>query len=192
MRSIDPQSIVECVESQRQGKSAPPLHLWHPEREGSIDIEIKRDGSWYHEGGRIQRMELARLFASILRLEADGRFFLVTPYEKLQIRVEDTPFVALSVFEQAATDSSPATLVFASSLGDSISLDREGQFWVEYPDGVSAEPRPLLEVRDGLLARVSRSAFYHLVEMAEEYDSGKGRSLRFYSAGHAYSLGQLD
>ena len=77
------------------GKSVsnPPLHLWQPELSGTIDIVIRRDGSWIHEGTQIKRFALVRIFASILRREEDGEYYLVTPVEKWRLRVECLPLV---------------------------------------------------------------------------------------------------
>ena len=69
----------------------PPLHLWHPDLSGDIDIVIQRDGSWFHEGDPIRRHALVKLFASILRREEDGAYYLVTPVEKWRVRVEGLP-----------------------------------------------------------------------------------------------------
>src|SRR5690349_5215721 len=77
-------------------RGPPPVHLWNPPRVGEIDIVIRKDGSWVHEGGVIGREALVRLFSTVLRRDPDG-VYLVTPHEKLKIRVEDAPFVAVRV-----------------------------------------------------------------------------------------------
>jgi hypothetical protein len=74
----------------------PPVERWHPAHCGDSDMRIGRDGTWFHQGTPIGRMELVRLFASLLRKDDDG-FVLVTPAEKLSILVEDVPFIAVAM-----------------------------------------------------------------------------------------------
>src|SRR5690606_32916798 len=89
-------SLAETAELLAARK-LPPVEQWHPERSGDSAMEIRADGSWYHEGGRINRPAMVRLFSTILRREADGSHVLVTPAEKLFIAVEDTPFRAVEM-----------------------------------------------------------------------------------------------
>src|ERR671917_2927432 len=77
-------------------RGLPPVHLWNPAHCGEIDIVIRRDGTWMHEGTPIGRAALVRLFSTVLRKDPDG-FHLVTPVEKLKIVVEDAPFIAVRV-----------------------------------------------------------------------------------------------
>ena len=79
----EPLQDLEDRIGKRRNFDAPPLHLWHPSLSGDIDIRIAADGSWHHEGSPITRATLVRLFASILRREEDGHFYLVTPAEKI-------------------------------------------------------------------------------------------------------------
>ena len=94
----------------------PPVHLWNPSHTGAIDIVIRRDGSWIHEGSEIKRLALVQLFASILRLEND-RYYLVTPVEKLEIRVDDAPFVAVAM-DVFNAGSAEQVIAFRSNLDD--------------------------------------------------------------------------
>ena len=89
-------AAVAAAAKQAPGRGLPPVHLWHPEHCGDIDIVIRRDGLWMHEGSPIGRAELVRLFSTILRKDADC-YVLVTPGEKLSITVEDLPFRAVTV-----------------------------------------------------------------------------------------------
>ncbi|RYD39426.1 MAG: DUF1285 domain-containing protein, partial [Sphingomonadales bacterium] len=89
-------SLTEAAELLGARK-LPPVEQWHPERTGDSAMEIRADGSWYHEGGRINRPAMVKLFSTILRREADGGHVLVTPAEKLGIVVEDTPFRAVEM-----------------------------------------------------------------------------------------------
>ena len=87
---------VSQAAKQAPGRGLPPVHLWNPAHCGEIDIVIKRNGLWFHEGAPIGREALVRLFSTVLRKDPDG-FCLVTPVEKMKITVEDAPFVAVRV-----------------------------------------------------------------------------------------------
>src|SRR3982751_5884734 len=94
-------------------RGLPPVHLWHPAHCGDIDIVIKKNGLWFHEGTPIGREALVRLFSTVLRKDPDG-FHLVTPVEKMKITVEDAPFIAVRV------DKEGETLVFQTNVGDTV------------------------------------------------------------------------
>ena len=155
------------------------MHLWHPEHCGDIDILIRADGTWMHEGSPIGRKELVRLFSTVLRLDPDG-YHLVTPGEKLKIRVEDLPFRAVTMGRR------DDALVFTTDVGDDVVADAEHPIVVE-TDPETGEPAPRILVRGGLQARIVRSVFYELVEMAEVID---GR-LTVMSAGEPFPLGPI-
>ena len=93
---VSPSDANDLAERVKKAtpKGPPPVHLWNPPFSGDLDMQIKRDGSWFYEGTPIKRPELVRLFASILKLE-EGRYYLVTPVEKVGLTVEDAPFVAI-------------------------------------------------------------------------------------------------
>src|SRR3954469_16549819 len=141
---------------QAPGRGLPPVHLWNPAHCGEIDIVIKKDGSWRHEGAVISREALVRLFSTVLRKDPDG-YCLVTPVEKMKITVEDAPFVAVRV------DRDGDGLRFLTNVGDEVTAGPENAIRVEMGEG--GEPRPYLHVRRGLEALISRPVFYELVEM---------------------------
>ena len=150
-----------------RAKGLPPVHLWHPAHCGDIDIVIRRDGLWMHEGAPIGREALVRLFSGVLRLDPDG-FHLVTPVEKLKIRVEDAPFLAVRV------DREGDALRFTTNVGDVVEAGPEHGLRVE-SDPETGEPAPYLHVRRGLEARLTRPVFYEVAEMAEPRDTDLGR-----------------
>lgn len=164
-------------EAARAGRGLPPVHLWNPEHCGEIDIVIRADGVWMHEGSPIGRAELVRLFSTVLRLDPDG-YRLVTPVEKLSIRVEDLPFRAVLMRREGED------LIFTTDVGDEVRADAEHPIEVSV-DPATGEPRPSLHVRRGLKARIVRSVFYDLVEMAQLRD---GR-LSVRSGGASFDLG---
>lgn len=142
-------------------KKLPPVHNWHPAHEGTIDIRITRDGRWFHDGGEIKRERMVRLFSSILRREADGSHVLVTPAEKLTITVEDTAFMAVELKSEG--EGTERKLAFRLNTDDLViaSADHALSF-----TQVEGEPRPILQVRAGLEARLSRPVYLELADMA--------------------------
>ena len=145
--------------AQAASKSgAPPVHLWDPPHCGAIDMEIRRDGTWFYEGTPIGRPALVRLFASILRLDGEEHV-LVTPVEKVAIRVEDAPFVAVD-FERVGD-----ALVFTTNVGDQVAAGPENPIRVERDE--AGEPSPYVHVRRGLEALIDRKSFYRLAEIGE-------------------------
>lgn len=147
-------------------RKLPPVSNWHPDRIGSIDIRIARDGTWYHEGDPILRQPLVDLFSTILRKDPDG-YCLVTPAEKLLIEVEDVPFQAIDV--EVKGTGADQQLMFSTNVGDYVIADAAHPIVVE---GDPEHPRPYLEVRDGLRALISRSVYYRLSDLAEEDQNG--------------------
>ena len=175
----DPLDRVEqAVKTAPRG--LPPVHLWHPAHVGDIDIVIRANGEWLHEGRVIGRPALVRLFSTVLRKDPDG-ICLVTPVEKLRIGVEDAPFVAVAVERRGEA------LVFTTNVGDEVAADADHPIRVE-TEAASGEPRPYLHVRAGLDALIARPVFYELVEMADEED---GR-LTIASSGVRFVLGDAE
>ena len=150
-------SLTEVARLAEERK-LPPVHLWQPEHCGDSAMRIARDGSWYHEGRPIRRPEMVRLFSTILRREPDGRFVLVTPAEKLDIAVEDAPFVAVEVKSDGS--SRGRTLAFRLNTGDFVIAG------ADHPLRFEAGPRPCLEVRPGLDALIARAVYYELADLA--------------------------
>ena len=122
---------LDSIENQVSGGrnyDAPPLHLWHPDLSGDIDIQITADGSWYHEGEKISRQAIVRLFASILRREDDGEYYLVTPGEKWRITVDVHPLLVTDVSWGEATRQEPCKQP-SIPVKPSISTGRTPCFW---------------------------------------------------------------
>ena len=171
-------AVAEAAK-QAPGKGLPPVHLWHPEHCGDIDIVIQADGVWMHEGSPIGRKELVRLFSTVLRKDPDG-YHLVTPVEKLKITVEDLPFRAVAMRREGDA------LIFTTDVGDEVRASEADPIVVE-TDPTAGEPAPRIHVRRDLWARIARSVFYEMVEMAQEVD---GR-LVVRSGGQIFSLGAV-
>lgn len=171
-------AVAEAAK-QAPGKGLPPVHLWHPEHCGDIDIVIRANGVWMHEGSPIGRKELVRLFSTVLRKDPDG-YHLVTPVEKLKITVEDLPFRAVAMRREGDA------LIFTTDVGDEVRASEADPIVVE-TDPTTGEPAPRIHVRRDLWARIARSVFYEMVEMAHEVD---GR-LVVRSGGQIFSLGAV-
>lgn len=161
-------------------RGPPPVEKWNPTFCGEAGFEILRDGTWKHEGTRITRENLVRLFASILRKDLDGQTYLVTPVEKIRVVVEDAPFVAVRVDRHGLGVNQ--TLIFTTNVGDVIKAGPD------HPIRVMIEgetPRPYVHVRGRLEARILRAPFYELVDWAER----RGETLGIWSGGVWFELG---
>ena len=142
-------------------KKLPPVERWNPTHCGVSGMRIARDGTWFHEGSPIGRQAMVRLFSTILRRESDGSYVLVTPVEKLDIEVEDAPFVAVEVKSEGEVDT--RTLAFRLNTGDLVVAGPDNPLrFEEKEDG----PHPYLAVRAGLEALVARSVYYELANIA--------------------------
>ena len=156
---------LETIARLAEERRLPPVDSWHPSHCGDSGMRIARDGTWYHEGAPIRRPAMVRLFSTILRREADGGYVLVTPGEKLDIAVEDAPFVAVELRHEG--DGRARRLAFRLNTGDVVvaSADHPLRFAEE-----AAGPHPLLGVRPGLDALIARPVYYELAALALETD----------------------
>jgi hypothetical protein len=168
------------------GGPLPPVHLWNPEKCGDIGMEIRADGSWWHEGTRITRERLVRLFSRILRKDEDGLTYLVTPYEKVIVNVADAPFLAVRV-DLAGPPGPDQSLTFLTNLDYETTAGEGAPIRVE-TDPLTGEPAPYVLVRGRLEAKLTRPAFYDLVELAVPAPDGSPR-LGVWSRGTFFPLG---
>ncbi|MGH6652851.1 MAG: DUF1285 domain-containing protein [Sphingopyxis sp.] len=158
---LSPTEAAELLAARK----LPPVEQWHPERSGDSAMEIRADGSWYHEGGRINRPAMVRLFSTILRREPDGGHVLVTPAEKLSIAVEDTPFRAVEMKSEGEGET--RRLIFRLDTDDLVLAG------ADHPLGFGDDPDnpdPRLHVRgsigNGLEARIDRALYYEIADLA--------------------------
>ena len=184
MHDID--SLFEQLNQLRLNNKRPPVHLWHPEVQGHIDIEIDAQGRWFHGGRVFTRQALVKLFAQILRRENDG-YYLVTPVEKLRITVADVPFMVTD-FEVSGVGAL-TELLFTTNVEEYV-LANEVNYLTMKGDV------PYLHVRDQLFGKLTRSAFYRLVDHALQGDTPlsqeeESESLMVYSQGAAFNLGSV-
>lgn len=180
-RSAAPSGLLAAAETEgRKARGLPPVHLWNPEFCGDIDMRIARDGTWFYMGTPIGRERLVRLFSTILRHDEDGKYYLVTPVEKVGIRVDDAPFLAVAMsVEGAGRDQ---TLTFTTNVGDATVAGPEHpiRFVVDRETG---EPAPYVHVRARLEALINRAVFYDLVELGTEEEHEGRRWFGVWSSG---------
>jgi hypothetical protein len=163
-----------------------PLEAREPELCGDIDLRIARDGTWFYHGSPIGRKPLVKLFASVLRREADGDYWLVTPAERCRIRVDDAPFTAV---EMSATGAGPTQiLTFRTNVDDNVIAGPSNPIRV-VTDSISGEPTPYLMVRDNMEALIVRAVFYDLVDLAEEREVEGRTVMGIWSGGEFFVIG---
>lgn len=170
----------------------PPVDKWNPAYEGEIDIVIKADGTWLHEGGEFRRDSLVKLFASVLWFEG-GKHYLKTPAEKMLISVEDAAFF-VHVLDVVNAGADQQQLIFTTTYGDRVLANAEHPIVVE-EDPETGEPKPYLEIRYGMRSKLSRNVFYQLAELAELKGGDKeqdGEVLVVRSAGEEFVLGAAE
>lgn len=141
----------------------PPVHLWNPPFCGDLDMQIAGDGTWFYMGTPIGRAPLVRLFSTILKREGD-KYFLVTPVEKVGIRVDDAPFLAVEMIVEHGAGG--RLLRFRTNVDDWVNCGpSHGLRFKAARDGGLT---PYLHVRADLWAKVTRALYYDLVDMGEE------------------------
>jgi uncharacterized protein len=145
------------------GRGLPPVHLWNPPFCGDLDMRIAKDGTWFYMGTPIGRPALVRLFSTILKRE-DGKHFLVTPVEKVGIRVDDAPFLAVEMTEEAGAHG--RLLRFRTNVDDWVACDSAHR--LRFDAAADGGLTPYLHVRADLWAKVTRALYYDLVDMGEE------------------------
>lgn len=151
--------VLATIESFKG--SLPPVQSWAPEHDAEMDLVITREGQWIHEGGVIERQPLVKLLASVLRREDDGRYALVTPQERVFIRVQDVPFQIVDWDLIGSGESQSLTV--QSDLGEYVVIDSEHPLWLK-----EDEASPYVMVRPHLAGRMTRAAYYRLAEVLEE------------------------
>ena len=158
-----------------------PIHDWHPEKSVDIDLEVDAGGCWLYQGTGFRRHAIVKLFATVLRREGE-EFYLVTPPVKYRIKVADAPFLAVEL--KVVDEDGQQCLYFRTNMDDVVCADVQHPVFTA-PSRDGSGDFPYIEVRDGLLARITRPVYYQLAEMIE--DSAEGFRLR--SAGSEFILG---
>ena len=163
-----------------------PVHDWHPSHVANIDLRISRDGTWYYQGSPIHRVRLVKLFASVMRRDADD-YYLVTPVEKLKIQVDDAPFVAVEIEREGEGESQ--RLLFRTNVDDVVEASSQYPIRVVI-DPLTGEPSPYILVRDRLEALISRSVFYQMADLALMENNASSTEIGVWSCGCFFVLGE--
>jgi hypothetical protein len=163
----------------------PPVHLWNPDFCGDIDMRIARDGTWYYLGTPIGRKPMVKLFSTIIRRDGDD-YFLITPVEKVGIKVDDAPFVAIAVDVEGEGEAQ--VLRFTTNVDETTDAGAEHPIRVVI-DPLTQEPAPYVHVRTNLEALIHRNVFYQLVELAVSREIEGQRWLGVWSGGEFFRIG---
>ena len=165
--TVSPTAALEALvaRASHAGEGLPPVDQWNPDFCGDLDIEIKRDGTWFYMGTPIGRAPLVRLFSTVLRKDEDGKTYLVTPVEKVGIRVEDAPFVGVEM--NADKGDGEQVITLRTNVGDLVEIgpDHPLRFEIE---GEHEELKPYAHVRGRLEALLARPVMYDLINHGEE------------------------
>ena len=158
-------------------RSIPPVADWKPKHCGKMDLRVKANGEWWHEGQLIKRQSLINLFSSVLWKENDT-FYLKTPVEQIEIQVEDEPLLVNQVDQVIIQDQ--RYLQLTTTTQDLIIVDAEHAIFMREYQG---ESRPYVHVRFGINALIQRAAFLHLVEMGQLQENAEGESVLTLQSG---------
>jgi hypothetical protein len=186
--SVNSTLRVSLTENAVSGNSSPTpaADRRSPVDLGDLDMRIARDGTWFYRGSPINRPALVKLFASVLRRDAEGGYWLVTPAERGRIEVEDAPFLAVALTAEGAGSSQ--RLIFRTNVDEFVTAGREHPLRIE--TAASGEPAPYIVVRDGLEARLTRPVFYELVELGTDEQVGGTRQFGVWSGGKFFQIGE--
>lgn len=165
-------------------KGPPPVHLWNPPFCGDIDMRIARDGTWFHEGTPIGRAGLVKLFSGILKREGD-KYFLVTPVEKVGIKVDDAPFLAVDF--NVTGDGDTQSLHFRTLTDDEMSAGPDHPIRV-MRDEKTGEPSPYIRVRTNLDALIDRKSFYRMIDLGSHAVHEGARWFGIWSGGQFFPI----
>lgn len=162
-------SLAE-IATLNEARKLPPVAQWNPRTSSDSLMTIKADGRWFHDGGEIRRPAMIRAFAGLLRREADGSYWLVTPVEKQSIKVEDAAFIATDVVEQ------DGALAFRLNTDDVVIAGPDNPLAAR---GTAELPAIYLAVRNGCEARINRSTWLQLVDLADRDICVESQGVRF-------------
>ena len=182
----DPVTLLDDIKNDSLQQGLPPVDEWHPEHCGDSEICIRRDGSWTHQGDPFKREKLVKMFSKIIRLDDDGEYYLVTPVEKMLLTVEDVPFLVVSF--EVVLGEGVQKIIFETSLGDRVVVDAVHPVTVLTTND---EPAPYVVVRKNLKARIARSVFYQLIDVAVSEQQGAENVLFLESGGERFELGRF-
>lgn len=166
-------------------RGLPPVEKWNPPFCGDIDMEIRSDGTWFYMGTPIGRAPLVRLFSTVLRKDEDGKTYLVTPVEKVGIRIADAPFIAVELVQES--QNGEAVLTFRTNVGDVVSAGAEHPIRFEI-EAATGGLKPYVHIRGRLEALFSRALMYELVALGGEIEIGGEPWFAVRSGGEVFKI----
>ena len=162
-KEINTSSLFQSILEAQKNNELPPVEKWNPPLCENVDMKIARDGKWYFKNSPIGREKMVKLFSTVIRYDDDGFYYLVTPVEKIQLQVEDKPFV-IKTFNKEIIDGKEVFL-FQTNVDDIVTLSNENPLRVEINKDTQ-EPSPYVLVRKNLKGVVSE-------ELATKWSSNK-------------------
>tara|TARA_Y100001968_G_C19110936_1_gene597157 strand:+ start:159 stop:698 length:540 start_codon:yes stop_codon:yes gene_type:complete len=177
---MDFSDLLQSVNSIEE--KYPPVHLWNPDLCEGVEMKIDREGNWFYQGSIISRDKLKILFSRILKLE-EGKYFLVTPIEKVPVTVDLAPYMIVDY----EVDSDHKNIILKTNLDLSIPLDKDHKLEIK---NIGDEQIPFVHVRNNIEGFISRSVYYSLIEIALNQDNGSSEQLILKSFDCNFNLGQ--
>ncbi len=169
----------------KKSRGLPPVEKWNPPYCGEIDMRIATDGLWYYMGSPIGREALVNLFSTVLRKDSDGCHYLVTPVEKIGIKVEDAAFLAVELAVKGKGQDQQITI--RTKQGDVVQIGAEHPLRFERADGNDGL-KPYVLVRGRLEARFARPLLYELVELSEKKNINGVDMFGVWTGGNFYPM----
>ena len=185
-KEINTSSLFQSILEAQKDNELPPVEKWNPPLCENVDMKIARDGKWFFKNSPIGREKMVKLFSTVIRFDDDGFYYLVTPVEKIQLKVEDKPFV-IKTYNKEIIDGKEFFL-FQTNVDGIVTLSSKNPLRVEINRGTQ-EPSPYILVRKNLEALISRNVFYQLVEEAKL--NSKTQELEIYSGDEIFTLGKV-
>ena len=177
---MDFSDLLQSVNSIEE--KYPPVHLWNPDLCEGVEMKIDREGNWFYQNSIIGRDKLKILFSRILKLE-EGKYFLVTPVEKVPVTVDLAPYMIVDY----EVDSDYKNIILKTNLDLSIPLDNDHRLELK---SIGDEHIPFVHVRNNIEGFISRSVYYSLIEIALNQDNGSSDQLTLKSFDYDFNLGQ--
>ena len=177
---MDFSDLLQSVSSIKE--KYPPVHLWNPDLCEGVEMKIDREGNWFYQNSIIGRDKLKILFSRILKLE-EGKYFLVTPVEKVPVTVDLAPYMIVDY----EVDSDYKNIILKTNLDLSIPLDNDHRLELK---NIGDEHIPFVHVRNNIEGFISRSVYYSLIEIALNQDNGSSDQLTLKSFDCDFNLGQ--
>ena len=177
---MDFSELLQSVNSIEE--KYPPVHLWNPDLCEGVEMKIDREGNWFYQDSIIGRDKLKILFSRILKLE-EGKYFLVTPVEKVPVTVDLAPYMIVDY----GVDSDHQNIILKTNLDLSIPLDKDHNLELK---SLGDEQIPFVHVRNNIEGFISRSVYYSLIEIALNQNNGSSDGLILKSFDCDFNLGQ--